>query len=578
MTLEAGKITVFWNEHWMMAEGLPDTTDGKILTDRDTLEANFTELPIFSDGKEKIRGFKMEYNFKTERGRITRGRSVFEGGYYFGRAIKRVAAREFNIADGTYTTCDHDEPHYYFAGKKMKIILDDKIIAKPIIFFIGRIPVAILPFAVFSSKPGRHSGIIVPRFGSSPREGRYLRNMGYYWATNDYMDMRFTLDFFERTGFLFRTNANYALRYHFRGTVSGSYARQRLGEGLSASRWDLRVNHSQEIDKTTRLSVSGTFVSNNSFYRDFSNNREQRLSRQLISNATLSKSWSEGKNSLTLNVSQTKDLETGASSSTLPRLRFNRSRSQFFPVKQKKQSGRSAGTREDARWYNYLYYSYSGTYLNSVRKDSTNDSDSEVRRRADHLLNFNFSNPKRIFGWLSFSQSLRYQENWFDRTKSFSLDTLTNAVLESEEKGFATRRIFSLSVSANTKLYGTFFPNIGPIKGLRHVMTPTLSFSYQPDFSTRLWGYFQTLQDTSGKVIKRDRFGGTPSGERRSLSFGLSNLFQMKLGEGEKEKKINLFNLNFNSGYNFAADSLNWRNLSTSFRANPDEILPLAWA
>ncbi|MFQ5863724.1 MAG: putative LPS assembly protein LptD, partial [bacterium] len=126
-----------------------------------------------------------------------------------------------------------------------------------------------------------------------------------------------------------------------------------------------------------------------------------------------------------------------------------------------------------------------------------------------------------------------------------------------------------LSVSANTKLYGTFFPNIGPIKALRHVMTPTLSFSFQPDFSTSFWGYFQTLQDTSGKVIKRDRFGGTPAGEQKSLSFSVSNLFQMKLGEGEKEKKIDLFNLNFSGGYNFAADSLKMQNLSTSFRANP---------
>ena len=171
-----------------------------------------------------------------------------------------------------------------------------------------------------------------------------------------------------------------------------------------------------------------------------------------------------------------------------------------------------------------------------------------------------------------FSQS-RYQENWFDRTQAFSLEDSTNRILETEDKGFAARRIFSLSVAANTKLYGSFYPNIGSIKAIRHVMTPTLSFSFQPDFSDPFWGYFQTLEDTSGKVIKRDRFGGTPSGERKSLSFGVSNLFQMKIGEGEKEKKINLFNLNFNGGYNFAADSLHWQNLSTSLRANPKRNL-----
>ncbi|MFQ5822700.1 MAG: putative LPS assembly protein LptD [bacterium] len=577
VTIGAGKITVLWNENTIIAEGLPDTSNSNNPTDGDSLKIKNNGLPIFSDGKETIRGEKMEYNFKTERGRVIRGRGEIEGGYYFGDAIKRVTAKEFNISNGIYSTCNKEEPHFHFKGKKMKIILDDKVIAKPVIFFIGKIPIALVPFIIHSTKAQRQSGIIIPQYGSSSLEGRYLRNLGYYWAASEYFDARFTLDFFEKTGILFRTHMTYALRYNFRGSVSGSFTRKNFSSGTRQRRWDFSIRHSQTINPTTNLSVNASFVSNNSFYREFSQNRNQRLSRQLISNATFTKRWSEGKNSITLNLSQTKDLETGSSAITLPQIRFTRNQSAIFPFKHEKQARVSGRANEKPKWYNFLRYDYKGFFVNSVKKDSTGDPDADVKRRAEHALNFSFTNPKKIFGWLSINQTLRYKEDWFDRTKTFSLDVSTNDTLETEDKGFAARRIFSLSVSANTKLYGTFFPNIGSIKTIRHVMTPTMTFSYQPDFSDRFWGYFQSLQDTSGKDIPGlDRFGGTPSGERKSLSFGLSNLFQMKLGEGEKEKKIDLFNLNFNGGYNFAADNFNWNDLRTTFRANPRKNLGIS--
>lgn len=573
ITLEAGKITIYWDKETMIAEGLPDTANHVDVARADLTEADYTQLPVFSDGREKMRGFRMEYNFRTERGRVVRGRSAYEGGYYFGERIKRVAPKEFNIAEGTYTTCSKEEPHFHFAGEKMKIILEDKVVARPVVFFIGKIPIAYLPFALYSTKAGRHSGIIIPQFGTSTVEGRYLRNLGYYWATNEYMDMTFTLDFFERTGVLFRTHVNYALRYHFRGSIGGSITRKTFPNGRSERRWDLRINHSQEIDENTRFSINGSFISNNNFYKEFSQNRQERLNRQLVSNATLTKRWAEGKSSLTLNLSETKDLETGAVSRTLPRLQLNFSRSQFFPFKTDRTGQVS---REDARWYNYIYYSYNATLVNSLRKSSSEDTTEDIDRQAQHRIDISFSNPGKLFGWLGLSQRFNIREDWFDRTQSFSLVDSTGEIVASEDKGFAARHLFTYTASANTKLFGVFNLNAGPLKAFRHVLTPSLSFSYQPDFSDDFWGYFQTLEDTSGNLVKRDRFGGTPRGEQASLNFGLNNVFQMKWGQGEKEIKVDLFTVNLNSGYNFAADSLKLRSLSTSLRANPRRNLGIS--
>ena len=569
VTIQAGKIVIRMNENMLIAEGVRDTTKGEP-TESDSLHASYIDFPKFSDGKETMVGEQMVYNFKSEKGRILRGRTEFQKGYYFGDVIKRVDSQVFDVAGGTYTTCDLEEPHYHFSGKKMKVIVGDKVVAKPVVFFIGKIPIAIFPFALFPLKEnGRQSGIIIPQYGSSPVEGRYLRNLGYYWATNEFLDMRFTMDFFEKTGMLFRGNVNYAKRYHYTGSISGSYTRKNF-QTSKQRRWNLVIRHNQTIDENTTLNVDASFESNNNFYREFSNNRRQRLNRQIRSNATLTKRSGDGKNSLTVNLSQTRDIETGRDTKTLPQIRFSRNQSALIPFKED-PTGR---TKKQQKWFNYLRYDYRGFLVNMVSKDSSNDVNETVNRRAEHRLNFSYTNPNKLFGVLSWNQSLRYEEDWFDRTKAFALNDSTNRFDESVDKGFAARHIFNYSTSLNTNIYGTFAPHIGPITAFRHTMRPSISFSYRPDFSNGFWGYFVTRKDTTGKEVKLDRFKGsggssTPRGELKTLGYRLTNLFQMKLKDGDKEKKIDLFNLDFSGGFNFAADSLKWQNLSTNFRATP---------
>lgn len=565
ITVKAGKITIRWNENLLIAEGIPDSLRAGEASPADSQQVKHKGLPVFTDGKETIVGEQMEYNFKSEKGRILRGRTQFQKGYYYGSAVKRVAASVFNVADGVYTTCDAEEPHFHFKSKKMKVIKDDKVIAKPVTFYLGKIPLAIFPFAMFSTKEnGRQSGIIIPQFGTSPQEGRYLRNMGYYFAASEYMDMRLTMDFFERTGVLFRGHANYAKRYKFTGSLDGSFTDKDFGT-RKERRWNLGINHRQTIDENTSLAVNASFQSNSTFYRELSNNRNERLNRQIRSNATLTKRWGEGRNSLTVNLAQTKDIESKAETITLPKIQFTRSRSQIFPFKEA-GSGRS---KKDPKWYNYLQYDYKGFLGNEVRKDTTDKPD-DIDRVVRHDVTLSYTNPKKLFGALSLSQSFVYDEDWFDRRdQDFTLVDSTNQFVSEQNKGFFIRRLFRYSASASTNLYGTFFPNVFSITALRHKMTPSISFSYRPDFSESSWGYYETKKDAAGKERRLDRYGGTPNGKLMSMGFGMTNLFQMKLGKGQKEKKINLFNLNFRSGYNFAADSLKLSNLSTALRANP---------
>jgi len=592
IVLEAGKITLDWDRYLIIAESILDTTWVKTdsLSEDSTQQINRVGEPVLTEGGTQMTGRRMEYNYKTEKGRVIRGRSDVEGGKYVGTQIKRVKSNIYNVSNSTYTTCDLDSnPHFHFEARRMKMIPNDKVIAKPIVAKIGHIPVFILPFAVFPHQSGRHSGLLIPRYGESIQEGRFLRDLGYYWAPNNYFDAKGTVDFFEKSGFLFRANANYSVRYLLNGSISGSFTRKDYRSGDKVRRWDATFQHSQEITPTSRFSASGNFVSDKDFYKSYSTNLDTRLNRELRSNATYSKSWPKQKLSLSLNVSHTHDLQEDLQTYTLPQFSFRKGQSQIFKPKKK---GR------DTKWYNSLYFSYNSNLVNSGRQyyntsqrdttlydlsgesyqESISDTTKEldITRKLSHNVNLSLTSPKKYFGWLLFNQSLRYKEDWFDETYRYSYDEASGGIEEETMAGFATRRTFSYSASANTKAYGVFPANIGDIESFRHVMTPSLSLSWSPDFSGSQWGYFQTVETPTGEV-KKDRFGsGTPSMGGGSIGFGVRNLFQMKRGQGEKVKKIDLFNLDLNTSYNLRAENNNLQDLRTSWTANPTSSMSLS--
>ena len=146
---------------------------------------------------------------------------------------------------------------------------------------------------------------------------------------------------------------------------------------------------------------------------------------------------------------------------------------------------------------------------------------------------------------------------------------------------------YSLSASANTRLYGILPIRIGRLQAIRHTISPSISASYTPDFSQEKFGFFQqNVQvgvEKDGKPITRtlSRFNpGAYAGESGSLSFSLSNQFEAKLrsksdtAAKEFEKLSLLDNFNVSASYNFLAKEYALSNisLSTSTRVSNFDI------
>ena len=577
--LKSAKIFVDYNTNELEAFGAVDTSD--------TAKVKLKQSPHLTEGVETYEGERIKYNFKNQRGYISLAKNKDKGQTYAGEEVNKVDKDTYFIKNGTFTTCDSDTPHTYFAASEMKVIQKDKIFARWIFMYIGGVPFPIpLPFAVFPNETGRRSGIIIPAYGQENTRGQYFRNFGYFLSMNDYMDLALTGDYYSKGGWGARSRFRYAERYNFSGSVNAGYSKIILGEATDPGRevrtdWNLSWFHNQQINPTTRFDVNLQFLSSN-FLRNNSINYNDILSQDITSNATFSKIWDESGSSLSINYNRTQNLTSGNINESLPNINY--SKSMTYPFKRD-----NVESLNDQKWYELIGYSYSGQFTNNRR---TTEGNLDVRAGVQHNISVSAS-PK--LGYFNVSPSFSYTERWYNkRTKIENriietinpltgIKTTRDSTIQSTINELNFVRTFNMNVSASTKLYGVFNPNILGIESFRQTILPSVSYNYQPDFSNDAWGYYDSYTKSNGQVVRYDKyngevFGGVSSGQSQNLSFSLGNIFEMKMAKSatdttQGQKKIQLLNLNASIGYNFAADSMKLSDLSLGYRTQIGDLL-----
>lgn len=583
MGLKSAVIEVNWDTSTLTAIGVVDTADS---TGKKRIGN-----PILTDAGDTYDGDRVTYNFKSQKGRITLGATQMDNGYYRGSKIKKVGKDALFIENGIFTTCDNPDPHFHFGSPKLKVYLRDHIVAEPVFLYVADVPVFALPFGIFPNESGRRSGIIAPAYGQDARRGRYISRFGYYWAMNDYMDIATTFDWYARGGWLNRSLFRYNLRYEFSGSISASTASLFEGAkgdpGRSESR-DYNINwmHSQSFNPTTSLSVNFTWMSG-TFYRKFSTNLEDILRQNIISTATLNKTFEDLNSSLSLTIYRDQNLVTGDINEQLPSISYRQS--QIYPFKKKTRSRGVGGSSEPAEqsWYELIGINYNVRGLNQrtlthstissvvdPTVDSIRLSNDQSRYGVHHQLNTGIS-PK--IGYFNVSPFINYEEKWY--AKSIERDSTGTR----DVNGFRAVRTFSTGVSASTRLFGIWQPDMFGVTGVRHTLTPAVTYSYMPDFANPSYGYYGEYVDTSGKMVKynkfeREVFGGAPAGELQLISLSLGNVFEAKYRADDtsgREEKVQLMNAGLSLSYNIAADSMNLSPLSVSYRTDVGSLLSI---
>ena len=524
--------------------------------DAERQELTAAPNPILIDrsrpGDEEVVGREVTYDMKTSRGTIYHGRTQYDQGFIFADSLRMVTDTELNVGSGRYTTCDlvgQDlEPHYHFTSRRMKVYIGDKVVARPVTLYLGRIPVFILPFYVFSLKHGRHSGLLLPRleFGLTSGGDRFFENLGYYWAANDYSDFVFRTAYYENPGaFIGEITASYARRGLLDGQIDVGHV-----FGLESGINQFQLRHNQNVGEGGRLTGRLEFEDPNyRQVRGLGQGIGSRVDNRVRSNAGFTKNWPSAQISMALSVAVDKALDPDLTDGdgdlildeTLPSLSLTR---------QPRAVGRpaAAGRPGFLPWASNITYgiNFNGQLRRSERevrairaKTDTTAADTTffVDRQDNKAGTWRLSvvDNRKFFGFLSFGPQFGLNEYWVDREFT-PTDTLM---------GFHRAATWTLGVRTSLTGYGTMSPHLFGLESLRHTVTPSVTLTYNPDFGN--------LQYVDDKGISRNRYPGVGAAKAQIISYGLENRFQAKVRSGDELKRLNLFGWRLNGTYDLLA-------------------------
>ena len=586
--LEAEEITIDYEKSTIAASGKLDSAGRRI------------GFPIFKNGQEVYETRDMVYNFKTKRAKISEVVTQQGDAFLHGDAVYKNEKNEILSKSNAYTTCNLAVPHFRIISRRSKAIPGDKVVSGPFYMEFNGVPTPLgFAFGMFPSPRKSASGIIIPKYGEERNRGFFLRSGGYFFDVNEYFKLALTGDVYSKGSAALYINSSYSKRYHHNGTFNFSFTNNRTTDKIEdkSTNKDFRItwSHSPQTKGTGRFSASvnaasSKFNSNN--YMGTAVNPSIQLNnttQKLSSNISYSKTFAGTPISLGVNLRHNQDLSTGQVDLPLPDLSVNINN--LYPFKKSEQ---------DFLENFSVRYTFTGTnqITNNLgkigKKDASgNPTDSIAPFKAENFSTFIQNSKKGFRGNIPLSTSIKVLKNftlspgfnfdqvWYFDKLNWGIDKETRLpVIQDTIKGFNGIYNYNGGVSVTTRLYGMKNFRRGSIKAIRHVVNPSASYTFQPDFGDPKYDYYQKLvtkgKDSLTHTYYQSRhqgytYGSSKLGKSNSIGFGINNNLEMKVMSKKDTvaKKISLLNtLSINGSYNFAADSFKLSLFSMSANAN----------
>ena len=554
--ITAGYIEINNNTNTVIAKGITDSI------------GNYSQLPVFKQGDQESTQDTISFNFKSEKAKIWNLRTEQQGIIILGEVSKKHNDSVVFIENIRLTTSDKDNPDYYIKIKKAKFIQDKKLVASTAQWVIADVPTPLaLPFAYIPLTKGRTSGFLMPTWGDNNSQGYFLQNGGYYFVVNDNFDLAVLGDIYTNGSWGLRGESSYAKRYKFSGNINIQYENlisslKGLDDYSKASQYNIRWSHSQDAKASPNSRFSASVNMGSSKYFKQSNNEYNTnsfLNNNLSSSISFYKNFVGTPFNVSLSMTHSQNTNTEEITMTLPSLQLNMDRVYPFTGKN--------GAKKNAIQKTGLTYSMKADNRISTtdefffKKQMVEDSKSGVQ----HSISMN-TNMKAL-KYFTISPSVSYKDVWYFDRLSKRFDDVAQAVVTDTISSFSRFNDYSTSVSLGTTFYGMFKFKKGKIEAIRHVVRPSISYSYKPDFSHFNEEYQGSTSDPDAIVeyspFDNGIYGKPGSSLSNSLNFTLNNNVEAKIrktdsSETEAKKIILLNNLNFSTSYNMAADSLKW--------------------
>ncbi len=573
MDLQSDQIYMSLDSSLVHATGSQDTAGVKFGT------------PVFKMGKDTYETDTMAFNFKTKKGLISNVYTEQDDGFMTSELSKRNSEGEMFLYHGRYTTCDEPHPDFYFAMSRAKVRPGKNVVFGPTYLVVADVPLPFaIPYGFFPFTKSYSSGFIMPTYGDETSRGFYLRDGGYYFAISDKMDLKLIGEIYTKGSWGVSAASNYRKRYRHSGSFLFSYQNSVEGDKnideKKTTSFKLQWSHRQDAKANPYRTFSASVNYASTSYEQ--NNLTSMYNPQALTQSTRTSSIRFGTvfSSIGMNLDATVNANQNMRDSvvdlTLPQLNISISR--FYPFKRKEAVGKE-------RWYEKLSLQYTGNIQNTIHTKEDRLMKSSLtkdwRNGIEHRIqaNGNFT----LFGYLNINPSFSLTDRMYTQKYKRSWDVDNQKEIVDTLQGFYNNYNWNFNVSASTKLYGFFVPNrklFGEkIQAVRHVFTPSVSFSYAPDFSASRYGFWDTYQKTDAKgnvtMVEYSQyqgtvFGGPGKGKTGSISMDISNNIEMKIKSDDDStgfKKISIIDeLGASMSYNMAAETRPWSDLSTRLR------------
>lgn len=605
ITLKAGYIVLDYETNIVTASARLDSAGRRV------------ELPEFSDGDQTFTADSMRYNFDTQKGIVYDVSSQYEDVTVRGARTKFVSADEkepttpadtsskaddiLYSQNAIFTTCTHKDPHFGIRSKKQKVIPDKLVVVGPSNLEIMGVPTPLwLPFGFFPIAKGRRTGLIFPRdYEYSPSLGFGIRDIGWFFPLGEHFNLSLTANIYLKGTWGLNAYSQYRKRYKYNGSLRLGFDSRRIenAEGVIAPRRSFSINWSHNQDRSAHPTVNfgGSInIQTNGFDRTVNNDANSVLNGTLNSNFRFEKRWTDKPFNFSAAFNHTQNTNTRQMTINFPTLNFQTQA--LYPFKRKVASG-------GQKWYETIVLRYRGEAKNRFTATDTTLFTQQTLEDAQFGVQHDISTGLsfKLLKYFNLNPSFNYEEVWYTKSQNIDfipepeievdtvynadssaftldIDTLSQGFLDTMNVyGFQTFRQYNAALSLNTQIFGTLRFRKGWLRGLRHVVKPSVSLGFAPDYLNPDLGYYDFIPGDLNDPFNPDRqrrygifdgsiYGGPPSSERQmALSYSINNIFEAKVfsKKDSTEKKVPLFN-NFiiNGSYNFAADSLKWSQIS----------------
>ncbi len=563
MLLKADRVEVDFERHTLHAHGTLDTAN------------NVVGRPFFRQDGTDYHADTITFNYDTKKG-IIHGVITQEGeGFLHGQKVKKINDSVMYLSGGQYTTCNYAHPHFAINFTKSKLIAGEKIVTGPAWISIEDVPTpVVVPFAYFPITKSRTSGILFPSYGWQNYRGYYLKDGGYYFALGDNWDLSLLGDIYTNLSWAAEAKSNYYKRYKYKGsfdarygiTHEGIYGDSNSYNSFTDFKFTWRHDQDPKANPYSRFSADVNLQSRN--YNKNTTNRNDYFNSTTTSSINFSSKLGSYFN-LSASARESYNTQTGMMNIKLPSVSL--SSITIYPLRRSNPVG-------GYRWYENISLSYVFNAENNINAIDTELFTHQTLDRMQYGISHSIpiSSSVKVLKFFTWTNSLTYNERWHWSTIRRDFDAATNSVVTDTVQGFRSNRDFNINSSLNTRIYGMFQFKHGPLKALRHVINPSLSFNYHPDFGAESLGWWKSYTDNNGNIHRYSIFqnclyGGPPDGLSGALRGSIGNNLEVKwqnpFDTTAEVKKIALIeNLSLSMSYDFAKDSIKLSALSISGR------------